>query len=186
MKILDAINNTLPHLGEAPVTSVDARHPTVALILQAIQQARQALLSEGWWFNEEYRTLYVDPDGKLATPVGTLALYSETSVMLEPRGEEIYNLTDGTSVFTPNAAYPVRLVVDLAFEQLPHYAALYVQYVAASTVYSQDFGIEKVVSALDQSAAMAYNMLEQEELRKRKYNSTHTRAYYEIESALWG
>lgn len=186
LKILEAINNILPHLGEAPVTSVDARHPTVALIVQALTLARQALLSEGWWFNEETRTLYVNPDGLLPTPINLLALYSDTDTVLEPRGDYIYNLSAGTGVFTPNTPYTVRLVVDLPFEHLPTYVALYLQYTAAITVYTQDFGVEKVVSALGQSAAMAYNMLEQEELRKRRYTGTANRAMYEITSALRG
>lgn len=186
LKILEAINNILPHLGEAPVTSVDARHPTVALIVQALTLARQALLSEGWWFNEETRVLYVNPDGLLPTPINLLALYSDTDTVLEPRGDYIYNLSAGTGVFTPNTPYTVRLVVDLPFEHLPTYAALYLQYTAAITVYTQDFGVEKVVSALGQSAAMAYNMLEQEELRKRRYTGTANRAMYEITSALRG
>lgn len=186
MKILEAINNILPHLGEAPVTTVDARHPTVALIVQALQQARQSLLAEGWWFNEEQRTLYADPVGVLYAPDNILAMYSESDVDLEPRGEVVYNLSEGTSVFAPNSTYAVRLVVDLPFEHLPHYAALYLQYSAAVAVYTQDFGVEKVVQVLSQQASMAYNMLEQEELRKRKYNSGNNRARYEIESALWG
>lgn len=186
LKILEAINNILPHLGEAPVTTVDARHPTVALIVQALTLARQSLLSEGWWFNEETRTLYANPDGLLPTPTDLLALYSETATVLEPRGDYIYNLSAGTGVFTPNTTYLVRLVVDLPFEHLPMYAALYLQYTAAITVYTQDFGVEKVVSALGQSAAMAYNMLEQEELRKRRYTGTANKAMYEITSALRG
>lgn len=186
LKILDAINNILPHLGEAVVTSVDARHPTVALIVQALTLARQSLLSEGWWFNEEQRVLYVNPDGLLPTPINLLALYSNTSTVLEPRGEYIYNLSEGTGIFTPNASYSARLVVDLPFDQLPTYAALYLQYSAAITVYTQDFGVEKVISALGQSAAMAYNMLEQEELRKRQYTGTANRAMWEITSALRG
>lgn len=186
LKILDAINNILPHLGEAVVTSVDARHPTVALIVQALTLARQSLLAEGWWFNEEQRTLYVNPDGFLPTPTNLLALYSNTDTVLEPRGEFIYNLSAGTGVFTPNTSHSVRLVVDLPFEHLPTYAAMYLQYSAAVTVYTQDFGVEKVVTSLSQSAAMAYNMLEQEELRKRKYTGTANRAMSEIAMALRG
>lgn len=186
LKILDAINNILPHLGEAPVTTVNTRHPTVALIVQALDLARQSLLAEGWWFNEEQRVLYTDPEGHLQAPINILALYSNSDVMLEPRGEFIYNLSAGTNIFAIGTNYPVRLVVDLPFEHLPSYAALYLQYSAAITVYTQDFGVEKVVTALGQSAAMAYNMLEQEELRKRKYTGTSNNAMYEIASALRG
>jgi hypothetical protein len=186
MKLLDAINAILPMLGEAPVTTVDARHPTVALINSAINIARQELLAEGWWFNEERRTLYVDPEGYIPTPANLLALYSLTSTQLEPRGEYLYDLGTGSILFKVGGTYDCRLVVDLPFEHLPHYAALYVQYVAGATAYTQDFGVEKVVATFQESAQGAYNMLEQEELRKRKYSGTTNSIRAELESALRG
>lgn len=186
MKLLDAINAILPMLGESPVTTVDARHPTVALITSAINIARQELLAEGWWFNEEVRILYVDPEGNIPTPNSILALYSLSSASLEPRGGFVYDLSTGSSLHPIGNSYQCRLVVDLPFEHLPHYAALYVQYIAGATVYTQDFGIEKVVATLNSSAQSAYNMLEQEELRKRKYSGTTNSVRAELESALRG
>ena len=52
MKLLDAVNTVLPYLGEHPVTDIDTAHPTVDLIVAAINRHREAFLSEGWWFNE--------------------------------------------------------------------------------------------------------------------------------------
>ena len=40
LKLLEAVNNILPYLGENPVTNIDARHPTVALILDNIKQQK--------------------------------------------------------------------------------------------------------------------------------------------------
>lgn len=68
MKLLDAVNTVLPYLGEHPVTDLDTAHPTVDLILAAIERQRSSLLAEGWWFNERTLTLPVNTAGRLMHP----------------------------------------------------------------------------------------------------------------------
>ena len=75
LKLLEAVNNILPYLGENPVTNIDARHPTVALILDNIKQQKLNLLGEGWWFNELRTTLYPSSEGEIYVPSNTISFY---------------------------------------------------------------------------------------------------------------
>lgn len=169
MKLLSAINNILPHLGENPVTSVDIRHPTVALVQDAINEAKLMLLSQGWWFNERNLTLYPSPEGEIYAPDNVLAFYCLDGQEVDIRGERMYDIKNGTYFFTRKVE--ARVIDDLTFEELPNYAALVVMYAAAHNTYTKDFGVESVVQYLMKLETEARIMLQQEELRKRKYNS---------------
>ena len=63
MKLLDAVNLILPKLGEHRVTSVDNKHPTLAIILPEIENELKKLLARGWWFNEFDYKAYPDSEG---------------------------------------------------------------------------------------------------------------------------
>lgn len=169
MNLLTAVNNILPHLGENPVTTVDARHPTVAMIKDAIQESKTMLISEGWWFNERKITLYPSSEGEIFAPDRVLAFYPTDGQEVEIRGEKMYDLANGTYHFTKKV--DAMIIDDLDFEELPTYAAHAVQYNAAHWVYTQDFGVESVVQYLLSHEMQALTLLRQENLRKRKYNS---------------
>ena len=48
MKLLDAVNLVLPKLGERPVTSLEVKHPTLAVLLPIIEQTQINTLQRGW------------------------------------------------------------------------------------------------------------------------------------------
>lgn len=177
MELLEAVNTVLPHLGEHVVTRVEgARHPTVDLIVAAINRHRLRVLSEGKWFNELTITLPVNTDGQIDVPVGTLAAYGlDCSVAI--LGKNFKDLDTGSMYFI----YPitVRLTVDVEFAKLPLNVAQYVTYAAGAEVYTQDYGYEKSVPVLQQLASDNMVLVHQEELRQRKYNSQkRTRANF--------
>ena len=52
---LDAINEVLAAVGQAPVTSIlDQTNPDVSIIQQTLKNASREVQSEGWHFNKEY------------------------------------------------------------------------------------------------------------------------------------
>jgi hypothetical protein len=182
MNLLQAVNYILPYLGEAPVTSLDIRHPTVAMVLDNIQTSRARLLARGWWFNELHTKLYPSSEGDISAPTQALAIYSDVNI--EERNGKIYNITDGTYVFT--TPIDVKIIEDLSFEELPTYAALCIQERAAIDTYVKDFGVEKVVELIQTREKEALWALEQENLRKRKYNSLKNNRAMRYISALRG
>lgn len=169
MKLLDAVNTVLPYLGEHPVTDTDTAHPTVDLIIKAINRQREAVLAEGWWFNEGTLTLPLSTEGKVSTPTKILSIYG-VDCDVEINGTELFNLAENSEFFT--APITVEIIKDISFEQLPLYAAHTVLYNAAVEVYTADFGVESSVQMLQSLAENARQKLMQENIRKRKYNSS--------------
>lgn len=177
MELLQAVNTVLPHLGEHVVTRVEgAKHPTVDLILSAIERQTATLLAEGWWFNEMVLTLPVNTDGQIDAPQDAIAVYG-LGCSVELDGTKLFNLSTGTRYFEHPVS--VKIVRDVPFNKLPVNVALYATYAAGSEVYLQDYGVEGSVQALQQLADKNYIQITQENLRKRGYNSQRrTRARF--------
>ena len=51
---LQAINQILAAVGQAPVTTLERTNPDVAISYDALQQVSREVQSEGWTFNREY------------------------------------------------------------------------------------------------------------------------------------
>ena len=99
MKLLDAVNTVLPYMGEHPVTDLDTAHPTVDLIIKAIDRQRQALLAEGWWFNERTLTLPVNTDGKIDAPTEIISIYG-LDCDVDIRGDDLIDTYTGSWLFS--------------------------------------------------------------------------------------
>ena len=119
LTLLKAINYALPYMGEAQVTSTDARNPTVALILSAIEDHQMALLAEGMWFNTAKRYLYPDSEKQIFVPANTLSIYSLENRILENRNGKLYDMDNGTFNFDAKVHVDIKEWLD--FEDLPIY-----------------------------------------------------------------
>lgn len=172
LTLLKAINYALPYMGEAQVTSVDARNPTVALIVSAIEDHQMALLAEGMWFNTAKRYLYPDSEKQIFTPANTLSIYSLENRILENRNGKLYDMDKGT--FNFDARVYVDIKEYLAFEDLPLYARYVLMLQAAIQVYVQDYGPENTIQVLYKELAKYQNLLRQEHLRKQAYSTVRT------------
>lgn len=169
MTELEAVNTVLPYLGDHTVTRVEgSRHPTVGLIIAAINRQRQSLLTEKWWFNKRVRFISPNTDGRINVPEGTLAAYG-ISHEVEIEGEHFYCVQTGSMQF-PNGL-KVQIVYDKAFKDLPMSVALYVTYKAAIEVATADMGVEDQIQILMRYAAENYKQMYREHLRKSEYNS---------------
>lgn len=51
---LDAVNQILSAVGQAPVTTLDLQNPEVYTVLQTLRDTSREIQSEGWNFNTEY------------------------------------------------------------------------------------------------------------------------------------
>lgn len=58
---LDAVNQILSSVGQAPVTTLDLRNPEVAIVLNTLREVNKQVQSEGWMFNTE-RDYELTPD----------------------------------------------------------------------------------------------------------------------------
>ncbi len=183
LKLLEAVNNILPYLGENPVTNIDARHPTVALILDNIKQQKLNLLGEGWWFNELRITLYPSSEGEIYVPCNTISFYSEVITHTE-RNRKVYNTSTGSYIHTE--PIKCKIVEDLEFEELPYYAALVIQERSAQLAYVKDYGVESAIEVMQKKEQEAWFALNQEHLRNKRYNSLQNRRAFRFMRALRG
>ena len=52
---LQAVNQILASVGQAPVTTLEQTNPDVAIAYNTLQQVSREVQAEGWTFNREYR-----------------------------------------------------------------------------------------------------------------------------------
>lgn len=50
---LDAVNQILSSVGQAPVTTLDLQNPEVSIVLNTLREINRQVQSEGWIFNTE-------------------------------------------------------------------------------------------------------------------------------------
>ena len=50
---LDAVNQILSSVGQAPVTTLDLQNPEVGIVLNTLREVNKTIQSEGWHFNTE-------------------------------------------------------------------------------------------------------------------------------------
>jgi len=51
---LDAVNQILSSVGQAPVTTLDQQNPEVSIALNTLREANKQVQAEGWTFNTEH------------------------------------------------------------------------------------------------------------------------------------
>lgn len=182
MKKLEALNMILRRLGESTVTSIDVPYPTVSIALPALEEARQTLLLEEWYFNKfEWRNLIPDQTGRVEVPPEVLMAYPAKPEVYTYAGRFIRYTKDGQHV---NEPVECRVVMDIDFEELPRQAQLYAVYHAAYTTYVQDFGMDDIAQSIQQEAAAAYMTLSAQHTRHRSYNTRTRRNWQKMLGGL--
>lgn len=175
MELLKAVNLTLPALGEHVVTRIDARHPTLAVILPVLDLKINECLMRGWWFNENTYTAYPDNEGFIYMPSNTLAFLPSRDVDASVRNFRLYNPSTRNFVWTG----PVTGLLQerLEFEELPESVATFVYYDALVQIYITDIGLESVVAEWKGYATTAEYTATQEHLRNKKHTTKNSARY---------
>jgi len=72
---LQAVNQILASVGQAPVTTLEQTNPDVAIAYDTLQQVTREVQAEGWTFNREYRyPLTPDAHGEIKIPDNMLQI----------------------------------------------------------------------------------------------------------------
>lgn len=180
MELLTAVNRILPTLGEHPVTSLNTKHPTLAIILPKIDLKIDDLTIQGYWFNTFDVALYPDSEGGIAIPVDTLTFVPTKEPAIQ-RGRKLYNAASQTYVWTK----PVDALITtrIPFAELPESMALFVMYSVMVTSYVTDIGLEQDVQLWQSEMAKAEARVMSEHLRNMKYSTRKTQRFQRIERA---
>lgn len=184
MELLEAVNNILPYFGEAPVTRVDNKHPTVAMIMTVMDSVRMNTLSKGWWCNTAKVKLYPSTEGDMPAPNNALVIQGLKGVNVEARGRKLYNLDTGSYLF--DKPIEVKIFRNVDFEDLPRSLAWYIQCRTATQAYAKDYGVEEVLQEMQLREAEALSLVQARHLRKKKYSTVKSTAGLKYMGALRG
>ena len=183
MKLIDAVNQILPILGEHPVNNLDIKHPTLAIILPAVKLKITEVLSKGWWFNEYQYTLRPDSEGYIYMPVDTLSFIPDESGPVV-RGRRLFNTKTNNYKF--DSQVPGLLQVTMEFDDLPTTVGVFVFYTTLVHVYLTDIGLENAVGEWKQMADDAEAQATSEHLRNKRYSTKRSRRYANLRRHIRG
>ena len=185
MDLLTAVNNILPWMEENKVTTIDTKHPTVALILDKIDLNLEKILNEGYWFNTEKKKFFVSPEGTVARPTNLISLYPTNKALnYEARGDKIYDLDNST--FQIQEPFEAMVRTQLAFEEVPESAARTIMWRAGIDAYVPDFGVANSVQIMMAREAEAYALLQREHLRKKHFSAMNSAPGFRFMNSLRG
>lgn len=184
MTLLDGINTCLSTLGEARVTSITVRHPTVDLIRSTLDMKKTELLERGWWFNTAQAKMYPSDTGEMEYPVGALSVLGYNGEMYVPRDGMLFDLDNNTRLFTEPKS--MQITYDVEFEDLPECAANVVMQRANRAVYSGDLGMDNTVANMQQNELANFATLETMHMRNRRHSTRQRRPWQRMRNALKG
>lgn len=181
MELLTAVNRILPALGEHPVTSLNQKHPTLAILLPGIDGKRDDLTMQGWWFNSFDTTLYPDPEKYVAVPAECLSFVPKREQAVV-RGKKLFNAV--TLSYAWNAPVEGNLITRVPFNELPESVAGWVFYSALVDAYVTDIGVQSELKNWERLAGQAEARVLSEHLRNKKYTTRKSPRYQRIISAM--
>lgn len=183
MQILQAVNWILPKLGEHPVTNLNPKHPTLAIILPSLERLTDNVLRRGWWFNVYRTTIYPDSEGYAFVPNPTLEFLPDEPGPVT-RGERFFNTKTATWKF--DKPFSGEIKIRVPFEQIPESVAEYITSAVLADVYATDIGAGDTAAVWDNYVEAAETAATAEHLRNMRYNTKKLARYRRIRGAMRG
>jgi hypothetical protein len=166
---LQAINQMLSGIGQAPVVSLDVANPEIAIALDVLQQVDREVQGEGWHLNTEVAYPFTaDVNGDIYVAGNILQLsdnkYANNqkyqTVLREGR---LYDKINHTYTFTPGSTVKCDVVWKFDFEDLPQVFKDYITQRATRVFAGRVLGSQEMVTfnaqdeALLRSNCLAYD-----------------------------
>jgi hypothetical protein len=122
---LQAINQMLVGIGQAPVVSLDIANPEIATALSILDSVNREVQGEGWHFNTEINYPFTpDATGEIAIPGNVLQISDNKNSNVQAyqtvlRGGKLYDKIAHSFIFPSGAPLSCDVVWLFAFEDLP-------------------------------------------------------------------
>src|SRR6056300_1342298 len=104
---LDAVNQILSSVGQAPVTTLDLQNPEVSIVLNTLREINRQVQAEGWIFNTEgeYELTPDSETNQILYPFNMLQIdtnqpYHKNKYDVVKRGNKLYDRLKHTYTFT--------------------------------------------------------------------------------------
>ena len=165
---LDAVNQILSSVGQAPVTTLDLQNPEVFTAVNTLREQSRQVQNEGWSFNTErgYTLVRDSSTNKIAYPSNMLAIDAniekhQDKYDLVPRNGFVYDKHDHTFIFTEDLRADVLWYFDFQF--LPPAIQAYITAKAARMCATKMVGDRELNALLqEQQAATRAAVIEEE------------------------
>lgn len=122
---LQAINQMLTGIGQAPVVSLDIANPEIATALSILESVNREVQGEGWHFNSEINYPFTpDANDEIIVPSNVLQISDNKNSNVQQyqtvlRGGKLYDKVNHTYKFTSPAPVRCDVVWLFDFEDLP-------------------------------------------------------------------
>lgn len=165
---LEAVNNVLSVIGEAPlaslenVTSLDS-----SAAITELSTAMLEVLTSGFWFNTIRITASPNDEGEIALPITYLTVKpSDPRDLIILKGNRLYDVRNNTYQF--QSPVELRVSIQLEWEDLPQQARTYIQDRASRNYAQKQVGEKSMVIAASQVERMSLAVLHNENLRQTR------------------
>jgi hypothetical protein len=171
---LDAVNEMLSIVGEAPVNSLDTGTADVLTAKRLLDRTNRFVQSKGFTWNTEYGHQIL-PDSASKFPVQTNWITAKPrfgaygSRILVQRGGFMYD-TVGRTYTPPLSKVVVDVVVQLPWADLPETARYYIQIRAGRIYMNRQLGIAEMDGYARGDEMMAWAALQEEDARYGNYS----------------
>lgn len=164
---LDAVNQILSSVGQAPVTTLDLQNPEVAIVINTIREVNRQVQSEGWSFNTE-RGYEMTPDSvtnQISYPYNVLQMDAnveehKNDIDVVRRDGKLYDRLNHTYTFTSPVKADITWYFD--FTDVPPPVQMYIVARAARMCATKMIGDQEINKLLAEqevqtrAAAMEY------------------------------
>jgi len=155
---LDAVNQILSSVGQAPVTTLDQQNPEVSIVLNTLREASKQCQSEGFAFNVE-RNLVLEPDStskEIIYPINALQVdinkgYHHDKYDVVKRGIKLYDRLNHTFKFEENLHVDILYLFD--FSDIPAPIQYYITAKAARMCATKMVGDQELYVLLQEQEA---------------------------------
>tara|TARA_A100001035_G_scaffold273222_1_gene263480 strand:- start:6403 stop:7020 length:618 start_codon:yes stop_codon:yes gene_type:complete len=172
---LDAVNQILSSVGQAPVTTLDMKNPEVYITLETLREVNRQVQSEGWTFNTENHVELTrnSVTNKITYPTNALAVDANEDKYqgkydIVKRDGFLYDKKEHSYTFTED------LVVDMvwlfSFDDVPKIAQTYIINRAARLASVKLVGDSELYQLLQEQEAQSRVALLEYETNQGDYN----------------
>ena len=165
---LDAVNQILSSVGQAPVTTLDLQNPEVSIVLNTLREINKQVQAEGWIFNTE-RDYEMTPDEtteEISYPsnmlqIDTNRIKHKNKYDVVKRGTKLYDRLNHT--FKVTAAVRADVVWYFDFTDVPAAIQTYITARAARMCATKMIGDRELNALLQEqelqtrAAALEYD-----------------------------
>jgi hypothetical protein len=157
---LDAVNEILGSVGQAPVTVLDQTNPEVAFAFTTLMEISREVQAEGWAFNREFEyPLTPDSNGYINIPANVLQMDLSQSLVNEPydtviREGKLYDKLNHTFKWVPTKEYHFDILWLFPYDDLPQPFKAYVTAKASTRAATRLVGDVNLAQTLSAYEAM--------------------------------